>query len=169
MKYIQKLSLVLTLLCTYAPSLSASTLHKLVKKNEIEKVKDFLKNNREKEIINAQNSYGKTPLYQACSKNYKDIVKLLLENGANPNIPNKDKETPLYWACAKGNLEIVKLLLEKDADVNIANKNRETPLYPACYLGYLDIVELLLKKGAKVNIPGPNGWPPLYWACAQDY
>ncbi|HBL98999.1 TPA: hypothetical protein DDZ86_05150 [Candidatus Dependentiae bacterium] len=167
MKYIQKLSLVLTLLCTYAPSLSASTLHKLVKKNEIEKVKDFLKNNREKEIINAQNSYGKTPLYQACSKNYKDIVKLLLENGANPNIPNKDKETPLYWACAKGYLEIVKLLLEKGANPNIANKDKETPLYLTCSNNFIEITRLLLENGAKVNILNKNGWTSLYWACCN--
>src|SRR3989339_492603 len=132
MKYIQKLSLVLTLLCTYAPSLSASTLHKLVKKNEIEKVKDFLKNNREKEIINAQNSYGKTPLYQACSKNCKDIVELLINKGADVNIANKNGETPLYWTCSNGCKNITELLINKGADVNIANKNGETPLYWTC-------------------------------------
>ena len=84
MEYIQKLSLMLALLCAHSPSLSAGTLHKLVKNNKIDEVMDFLNKNKDKkkEIINAKNSDGKTPLYQASSKNRVEITKLLLENGA---------------------------------------------------------------------------------------
>lgn len=49
--------------------------------------------------INKRTEYGETVLLVAIIKEQLRCVQVLLENGADPDIPNYDKETPLY----KGN------------------------------------------------------------------
>ena len=66
---------------------------------------------------------GWTPLYSAANKGYLEIVKLLIENGADINKSNNDGWTPLYSAADKGHLEVVKLLIENGADINKSNNN----------------------------------------------
>lgn len=57
----------------------------------------------------------------------KNIVKILIENGADVNLKDKRGSTPLYWAAFRNNFEIAKMLLEKGADVNIKNNDGATP------------------------------------------
>ncbi|TAQ86423.1 hypothetical protein B7494_g5250 [Chlorociboria aeruginascens] len=57
-----------------------------------------------------------TALHVACYRKHYNIVKLLLERGADPNIPNNKNESPLYWATApRGDENIVELLLRYGA------------------------------------------------------
>ena len=58
-------------------------------------------------------SSKKTALNIACEKGYKEIVKMLLERKANPNLGYDNPS--LYVACFKGELEIAKLLIEHGA------------------------------------------------------
>lgn len=69
-------------------------LHHLVSCGEKEFVNDFIKVCEKKDlkndIINKPNKYNETPLFMAVKNNNQDIAQLLYENGANPNIVNKD-------------------------------------------------------------------------------
>jgi ankyrin repeat protein len=55
------------------------------------------------------------------------IVTLLLENGANPNIPGDHNETPLHDAVACYRAAIASLLVSYGADVNARNSRGLTP------------------------------------------
>lgn len=86
----------------------------------------------------------------------KEVVSLLLKNGANVNIKNKDGYTPLHWAHS---VEVASLLLKYGkygtvASVNVQNKYGHTPLHSA---KSVEIASLLLKHGAKVNIKNDRG------------
>ena len=59
---------------------------------------------------------GSTALMYATHRGDIDIVRLLLERGADPNKQTKDGWTPLMYATEKGNIDIVRLLLENGAD-----------------------------------------------------
>lgn len=123
-----------------------------------------------------------TPLMLASARGYMDIVKLLIEKGANVNA-KKYEDTPLVMASAKGHMDIAKFLIEKGAEVNSAvypqnpmlhmgtieymirriilneaEKNETVrecgALVSACGRGDFDLVKLLLEKGANANSRG---------------
>ena len=60
-----------------------------------------------------------------------EIVRLLVENGAEVNNKNNDGTTALLWAASKGYLEIVRLLVENGAEVNSKNNDGTTALLSA--------------------------------------
>ena len=61
------------------------------------------------------------------SSGNEEIVTLLLENGANPNIPGGHNETPLNDAVACNRTNIARLLVSYGADVNARNSRGLTP------------------------------------------
>jgi len=61
------------------------------------------------------------------SSGNEPIVTLLLENGANPNIPGGHNETPLHDAVACNRTAIARLLVSYGADVNARNGRGLTP------------------------------------------
>ena len=82
-----------------------------------------------------------------------NIVKLLLEHGANPNKDSQKQASPLRRAIASKNTEIVKLLLEHGADPNLMEDdyygNKKSMLtYAIIDAKSKDIVNLLIKHGA---------------------
>ena len=59
-----------------------------------------------------------TPLWAACQVNNIEIVKLLLEYGADPNIVKSDGCSPLWIAASKGYSECVQILIKYDANID---------------------------------------------------
>jgi len=88
-------------------------------------------------------------LILASSNGYKDIVKILLKNGADINTKDGAGWTPLIWAIGNQDEKMTSLLLNAKADVNIKDKSNNTPLEIALWSGETDIVKLLKKYGAK--------------------
>jgi ankyrin repeat protein len=93
-----------------------------------------------------------------------EIVKRLLEKGADVTAENDAGWTALHQASDKGHTEIVAMLLEKGADVNAKNDYGYTALQSASREGHTKIVKMLLKKGADVNAKDKDGETALYWA-----
>jgi ankyrin repeat protein len=69
-----------------------------------------------------------TPLSTAAVRGHLDVVKHLLELGADPSGSNADGNTPLHAAAFLCREEVVKLLLDKGASLKAKNNNRETPI-----------------------------------------
>ncbi|MBV1929460.1 MAG: ankyrin repeat domain-containing protein [Gammaproteobacteria bacterium] len=99
-----------------------------------------------------------------------NVVKLLLNGGADPNIADGFGRTPLLYASAyKGNIDIVNLLLANGADITAkAKKYDETLLHTAALHGHADIAQLYLEKGLDVNAGDNRGYTPLYWSISSD-
>lgn len=89
-------------------------------------------------------SYSGTLLDVAVAKNNLQMINLLLNYGANVNIPINYGETPLAKAVGRNNLPMVKFLLAHGADV----KKDVEALHTAIYQGDLEMVELLISHGA---------------------
>ena len=99
----------------------------------------------------------KSPLYDACAEGHVEVVRVLLEYGADPN----DKYStgyqhswfPMHAAASGGSIEIVRLLLSYGADVSVRADSAtggffdETPIRIAQAKGYTEIATLLEKEG----------------------
>ena len=64
---------------------------------------------------------------RAAKRDYKDIVRVLLDNGANVNVEDNKGKTAIMGAAKKGNKTICKKLLEAGADVNKKMIEEELP------------------------------------------
>ena len=84
---------------------------------------------------------GETALIKAATAGHDNIVKLLLQNGADVNTKNKQGETALLKAVKAGNLKIVVELLYYGANSDIRDINEA--LLKAVNAGYLNIVVAL--------------------------
>ena len=112
----------------------------------------FLKSGMNPDVL--VNSH--TPLIAAA--NQPQIVRLLLEYGANPNIENEYELTPLGEAANKGNVNSAKVLMAAGAEVNPSPKNGWTPLLRAvAYGNSIDVTVLLANAGADVSAKTPWG------------
>lgn len=89
---------------------------------------------------------GATPLRLSAMKGHTDIVKLLLENGANVNIRGQTGRTALHWAALKGHRDTVKLLLDYGAETCIQDELGRTPLDWALIRKHLEIANLLQER-----------------------
>lgn len=92
--------------------------------------------------------FGNTPLVTACQHSTPEIVRLLVEGGANVNTSDRMGNSPFAAACTKGNLEMVRLLRPRIADVDAPGPRGATPLMFAAAGGHREIVEFLLEEGA---------------------
>jgi ankyrin repeat protein len=59
------------------------------------------------------------------------VIQLLLEKGASPNLPNNIGETPLHFAVESNSETIVELLLKYKADPNYLNNEKFAPIHTA--------------------------------------
>ncbi|KAK6502735.1 hypothetical protein TWF506_003310 [Arthrobotrys conoides] len=97
-----------------------------------------------------------------------DIVRMLLDHGADPNSPNG---WALQTAAEQGHLEVVELLVERGANVNACLDEEKfslgTALQAACEAGQDDVVDFLLKHGADPNIGAGPETCPIIAACRR--
>ena len=89
---------------------------------------------------------ARTPLAWSIRYRYFDVVKLLIEKGADVNFG-----FPLHSAIEAGDISVVNLLLDKGADVNNGYYGFGSPLMAAAQEGKTAIVERLLEKGAELD------------------
>lgn len=107
-----------------------------------------------KEHINSQNIQGRTPLHMAAYFKNNEAVNILLENGANPNIPDSHHRTPIFYTSE--NPLITKTLLAKNADVNIHDARGTTSLMYAAWNNNYHTVKKLLKTGKVTTLNDRN-------------
>ncbi|KAF6808593.1 ankyrin unc44 [Colletotrichum sojae] len=112
---------------------------------------------REPGLLNYQNEQGlvcETPLNIAAREGHMEVVRYLLNVGAEPDLQSCHyRETPLWSACSRGRFKIAKLLHEKvPGTINTPSYDGETPLIVACAAGALDLVKFLLQNGADMTL-----------------
>ncbi|KAL3989932.1 Ankyrin repeats (3 copies) family protein [Acanthocheilonema viteae] len=114
-------------------------------------------------IINCKDFDGResTPLHFAAGYNRVEVLKYLLEKGANVEARDTGWLVPLHNACAYGHLVVAELLVKHGANLNAIDKWGYTPLHEAALKGKFDVCKLLLLSGADQKHKGRDGKTPL--------
>jgi ankyrin repeat protein len=111
--------------------------------------------------VNAQDSQGDTALHGYCYHWKRDLVSLVLDNGADAAITNNSLYTPLMTACEQNHSEIAEMLLTRShgakAGINAQSADGSTALSIAAGAGAIDCVQILIAAGADVNIADNDG------------
>ena len=115
-----------------------------------------------------------TPLILAvCEHDGSDashqVVRILLDAGADPWWQDSRSESAISYACEDGHLSIVETLLDHDNDIlEITEDFLWTPLISACAHQQTDIVRFLLNRGANVHATGGNGMTAKLYGCCSN-
>ena len=83
-------------------------------------------------MVGKANTYGRTPLWWAWDK---EVAKLLIKNGANPNGVDRDGNAPLHAAVMLGKENVIKTLIQAGADIDRNNEGGLSPLDMARMMG----------------------------------
>lgn len=141
-------------------------------KSDLEKIKELLKQGAIVKLI--LNDWSReTPLVLAAGKGNPELIRILLENGANVNsLAENESGTPferrynaLYIAARSRNIEVVRILIKAGGNINDkVNYAVCSPLAAAISTENSDIVKLLLNEGADPNSEEPGG-ETRAWSC----
>jgi uncharacterized protein len=120
---------------------------------------------------------GQTPFLRSALSGDTKVMRLLLEHGADPNIPTLAGTTALmaaagvnwtvaqtYTVSKEALLEAVKICLEHGADVNAINSMGLTAVMGAANRGSDEILKYLVEKGARLDVKDAVGRTPVTWA-----
>uniref|UniRef100_A0A8C1Y5M1 Euchromatic histone-lysine N-methyltransferase 2 n=1 Tax=Cyprinus carpio TaxID=7962 RepID=A0A8C1Y5M1_CYPCA len=111
--------------------------------------------------INAQDSGGWTPIIWAAEHRHIDVIRALLNRGADVTLRDKEMNVCLHWASFSGCAEIAELVLNAGCPLTSINQHGDTPLHIAAREGYIDCVTLFLSRGADIDIMNKEGDTPL--------
>jgi len=95
-----------------------------------------------------------TALHWAAGDGGLEVVRLLLQAGADVRALNAHKETPLHWA---GSASVARVLVAHGASVAARDAYQRTPLHTAARAGRVDVVQLLLSSGARRDARNAKG------------
>ena len=101
-------------------------------------------------------TYSYTPLSVACWTGNLDLVKLLIEAGADVNY---DQASPyMFFPIQLANKNIAEYLLSKGADINATSVCGNSPVEDAISSGDKELALFLLDNGADPTIESNDGW-----------
>ena len=151
------------------------SIHDAAQSGDIEAVKGFLAAGMDVNAIDENR--GMTALVYAVDKGHKEIVEILISEGADVNVMVSNDEgvdgfTSLFVAAQSGHAEVAGLLVANGAEVNVKLINDEgkvscTPLFFAARSGHTEVAELLIANGSEINAKDENILTPLDYATLE--
>ena len=116
--------------------------------------------------MNAKDNTGQSALFRATRRRHKDMMGLLLANGADVHL--KDDEGRTAWSAnvRSRDRHILDLLLEAGADPSTRGLQGVSELYTAAKDGDKALVEFMLQSGSDPSLQTIYEWAPLHWAAS---
>ena len=121
-----------------------TSLHYASEFNRLDVIRTLFDIFGESLMLNPRDKYGWTPLYCAVHHGNIEVVKLLLELGADTSVSNAQQKTPLHCAASQGRREICEILIAGGASLNAEDKHSVTPLHDCNFKGHYQLFEWLI-------------------------
>lgn len=129
-------------------------------------------------FLDHKNRWYRTALYDACHQGHTDVIRMLLDHGADYTAANDNGVTPLHVVSWQGPYNAVATILDfvKDQDrahvtsmlLDRKNKWNKTPLMDACETGRPEIAKLLLEHGTDYRVDNGNGSTALHYCVSHN-
>lgn len=142
-------------------SFGRSALHQAVCRGDRSTLQTILADLSDKKDLTKIDEAGFAPLHSACAKflpqidqpmgQRNDVVRMLLEAGADATVADRNGNTPLHWAARTGDTDAAEELLGRHAPVDAINGSEETALHWAMRTGMrgTKMVAILLENRAR--------------------
>jgi len=124
--------------------------------------------------ININKKHGlldKTLLHQAVCHNNIQIVKYLIDHGADLDQTDKYNSTPLHDACRNGDINTIKYLTKSNSNnynlISLCELDNQIMMKPDTDK-YTGIIRCLVESGADVNVIDKYGYTPLQYVARHD-
>jgi len=117
--------------------------------------------------LGAKDANGYTALVYAAAGGYEDVIKIILELGADPNIAGPHSLRALHFTAGAGNVAATSALLAAAAKIEIEDDEGETPLFAAVRSGNEGVALMLMDHGANTEHVSKNGWTLLHHAAGK--
>eukprot|EP00924_Labyrinthula_sp_SR-Ha-C_P005161 maker-scaffold_1-snap-gene-23.23-mRNA-1 protein AED:0.03 eAED:0.03 QI:0/0/0/1/1/1/2/0/235 len=118
--------------------------------------------------IEAAGYGGLRALHHAVNNIHQDMVKYLLDKGADPNAADDFGNTALHYACERGVLGQIDMLLAHDGKLDVLNNKGISLLHKAANEGHSTVINKLLQK-VDVNLADKQGNTVLHYAVANNF
>ncbi|XP_072923640.1 ankyrin repeat and KH domain-containing protein 1 isoform X9 [Hemitrygon akajei] len=115
------------------------------------------------------NEFKESALTLACYKGHLEMVRFLLDAGADQEHKTDEMHTALMEACMDGHVEVARLLLDSGAQVNMPADSFESPLTLAACGGHVELAALLIERGANLEEVNDEGYTPLMEASREGH
>ncbi|XP_046340318.2 palmitoyltransferase AKR1-like isoform X18 [Haliotis rufescens] len=123
-------------------------LYVAIKAGNLEEVKRILSRGVD---VNCRREWeSRTPVMEAAVRGHRDVVELLVSEGADVSLMDEDGNNTLHLACGGGDLETVKFVLSLHVvDIDARDKWGRTAAYLARIYGHTRVLDLLESRGAQ--------------------
>ncbi|MBP1634624.1 MAG: uncharacterized protein H6Q10_1198 [Acidobacteria bacterium] len=149
---------------TQSPPEPVPGIHEAAKNGDLQRVQALVA--ADPALVHAESQPNrKAPLHYAAEAGRLEVVRFLLDQGAQVSRPNIAGETPLHYAVALDSPDVVNLLLARGADVDARTEDGATPLRMAVAWGQPASIKALVARGAHVRDVLPNGETLLHGAA----
>jgi len=160
MKIVRTIIIISTLLIS---TLSASEIHEATTEGDLNSVKLLVESDNQ--LLNLKDINARTPLHWACRGVHFEIIKYLVDKGADLNATDVNGMIPLHSVASRGHAEAVRFLIEKGSLVNVQSiYDSGTPLHYATENGFNNVVSILLDNGARCDLKNKFENTPLHVA-----
>ena len=125
--------------------------------------------------LNYRGYWWNTALHWAVRGKYLDVVRVLIDAGADVEVKNEDRLSPLHYASiseedVNGKITIVKMLVKAGAGVRAADNQGDTCLTIAARTGHTETVRYLVGlPEVELNHKGSRNRTALFWAVRENY
>lgn len=156
---------VVTIIAMAASALSAE-IHTAVESGDLTQIQSLI--DSDTGCLELKNEHGLNPLNLASYLGKAEIVKLLLDAGADINAGDFENSQPLHNAAVSGNVDTLRVLLEHKGNIDARDDYQMTPLHFALNFRKPEAARFLVEQGADVNARNHHGGTPLIYASFSN-
>lgn len=143
-----------------------TSLNKAAKNSDSKSVIELV--NFGHDINDKESIFSQAPIHKVIESNKPDkyeVLKKLIDIGADPSIKDSNGWTALHYACQFGDYEAAEILVKSGSQLDTYSNNNKTPLHFAATANFPDIVRFLLISNSNPNFKDSLGCTPLHLAA----